>query len=153
MRIPNSDTARAFKHLANRRCARCHRIDRVPRRSDKAANHQSMFEPLTQVHDAVTKPEMFAALSDVFAADPSTIASPPAEIARSNDVVAATYNLMAIRMQEGLLSKDATLRSEWRILVERPSRPSRRTFGSLRRWQPSVEWHLWNETLRKKRSV
>ncbi|OGO14915.1 MAG: hypothetical protein A2Z14_16855 [Chloroflexi bacterium RBG_16_48_8] len=79
---------------------------------------QQRFEALSQVHKEVAEPEFRNALQAVFSKDPEALASTTSfELKRSIDDATAVYDLVGLRIQEGVLPKEATLKTEWKILV------------------------------------
>jgi hypothetical protein len=79
---------------------------------------QQKFEALSQVHQEVAKPEFREALRTVFAVSPDELASTTSnDLMQSIDDATAVYDLVGLRIQEGVLPKEATLKTEWKILV------------------------------------
>jgi hypothetical protein len=79
---------------------------------------QQRFEALSQVHKEVAEPEFRDALRAIFAVPPEELTSTTSfDLMQSIDDATAVYDLVGLRIQEGVLPKEATLKTEWKILV------------------------------------
>ncbi len=79
---------------------------------------QSKFEVLTAIHREVGTKEFRKALKIIFKAKQEELLNPYSkEVLESIELVTGLYDLVGIRLEEGVLPKAATLKSEWKILV------------------------------------
>ena len=81
-------------------------------------NKQQRFEALGQVHKEVAAVEFREALRSIFAVEPEELAATKSvALMEQIDDATAVYDLAGLRIQEGVLPKEATLKTEWKILL------------------------------------
>ena len=79
---------------------------------------QAKFDTLTQIHQEVCTQEFRDALAIIFSVKPHELSnSNSQEIIDSIGTATGLYDLVGVRVQEGVLPKRATLKTEWKILV------------------------------------
>lgn len=79
---------------------------------------QQRFEALREVHREVATAEFREALRAVFAVDSEELAATDSVTLKEHiDDATAVYDLVGLRIQEGVLPKEATLKTEWKILL------------------------------------
>ena len=84
----------------------------------KYQSKQMKFEALTQLHEILISPSMQDALRFVYSEEPIYLANPktPGELEKV-ELVLNTYDLIGLRVREGLLPEETTLVTEWGILL------------------------------------
>jgi ADP-ribose pyrophosphatase len=80
----------------------------------KQQTKQLKLEALTEIHREVRTKDFRKALGLVFNGDPRYQKK---EIEDSIRLVSGLYDLLGVRVQEGVLPRDETLKTEWKILV------------------------------------
>lgn len=84
----------------------------------RCQNRQIMFDALTDLHKQLLSEEMQKALRFVYNTENSYLAKPKyASHLRMIELVLNTYDLIGFRVKKKVLPKEATLETEWKILL------------------------------------
>lgn len=100
---------------------------------------QLKLEALTEIHKEVRTKDFREALEMIFNGDPRYEKK---EIEGSIRLVAGLYDLLGVRVQEGVLPRDETLKTEWKVLIFLWKRIKRFILLERKRRQVPYKKHL-----------